>query len=83
MNLQTDRDEQRATGFQFSPAGSFILRDYSNDDPASLTALRALLEDIITGHKMLIPGSMNRLMIQWHADVHRAIDDATPKAGRR
>jgi hypothetical protein len=79
MNLQTGRDDQRATGFQFSPAGPFILRDYSHDDPASLTGLRALLEEIITGHKMLIPGSMNRLMIQWHADLHRAIEAASGK----
>jgi hypothetical protein len=79
MNPQTGRDDRRTTGFQFNPAGLFVLRDYSNDDPASLTALRDLLEEIITGHKMLIPGSMNRLMIQWHADLHRAIEAASGK----
>jgi hypothetical protein len=67
-------DEEPATQFRMTPTGPFTLRDYSNDDPADLTALRRLLEDILTDHKILIPGPMNRLMIQWHADLQRAIE---------
>jgi hypothetical protein len=77
MRIQTDLAEA-ANGFPFNPAGPFLLRDYSNEDPDGLTVLRDLLEEIITQHKMLIPGSMNRLVIQWHADLHRAIDAARP-----
>jgi hypothetical protein len=73
-----------ATGFQISRAGSYLLRDYSHDDPAALTELRGLLEQLITGpNKFLIPGSLNRLVIQWHADVHRAIQASAgpPESG--
>lgn len=87
MNLQSDRDEHRGSGFQFRPPGPFLLRDYSNDDPDDLAVLRGLLEEILTRHKLLIPGSMNRLMIQWHADLHRATlphaDDAQDGKDRR
>ena len=72
MNVQTDRDQERASGFQFNPPCPYLLRDYSNEPAGDLAALRGLLETILTDHKMLIPGSMNRLMIQWHADLHRA-----------
>ena len=78
MRIQTDLAEP-ANGFPFNPVGPFLLRDYSNEDPADLTVLRGLLEEIITQHKTLIPGSMNRLMIQWHADLHRAIEAASEK----
>jgi hypothetical protein len=78
--MQTQAGNQGAsTGFLLNPAGLFRLRDYSNDDPAELKALRGLLENILTHHKMLIPGSMNRLIVQWHADVHRAIEEASNK----
>ena len=45
--------------------GPFLLRDYSNDDTDDLKGLRGLLEQIQTRHKLLIPGSMNRLIRQW------------------
>jgi hypothetical protein len=77
MRIATDRAEA-ANGFPFNPAGPFLLRDYGSEDPDDLTVLRGLLEEIITQHKMLIPGSMNRLVIQWHADLHRAIEAARP-----
>jgi hypothetical protein len=70
------------TGFRITPLGPFILRDYSGDDPAALTELRGLLAAIITDHRFLIPGSLNRLIIQWHADVDRAILAGTPATGR-
>jgi hypothetical protein len=69
---------EAAHGFRFHPAGPFLLRDYSNEDPDDLTVLRDLLEEIIAQHKLLIPGSMNRLMVQWHADLRRAIEAARP-----
>jgi hypothetical protein len=78
VNIQTGRDQERANGFQFSPSGPFLLRDYSNEPAAGLTALSGLLAEILTRHRHLIPGSMNRLMVQWHADLHRAI---SPPAG--
>ncbi|MGH3278249.1 MAG: hypothetical protein ACRDNW_03835 [Trebonia sp.] len=77
--MRIETDEEPATQFRLKPAGAFLLRDYSNDDPADLKALRGLLEDILTQHKMLIPGSMNRLMVQWHADLHRAIEASGDK----
>jgi hypothetical protein len=78
MQIRTDIEEA-SSGFPFRPAGPFLLRDYSNDDPADLKVLGGLLEDILTDHKFLIPGSMNRLMIQWHADVRRGIEASSDK----
>jgi hypothetical protein len=72
MNVRTDRDQERASGFHFNPPGLYLLRDYSNEPSCDLAVLSGLLEEILTRHKHLIPGSMNRLMIQWHADLHRA-----------
>jgi hypothetical protein len=78
--MQTQAGNQGASsGFLLNPAGLFRLRDYSNDDPADLKALRGLLENILTDHKTLIPGSMNRLIDAWHADVNRAIEEASNK----
>jgi len=76
--MRTETGEA-ATQFRMKPAGPFTLRDYSNDDPDDLKALRGLIEDILTDHKMLIPGSMNRLMTQWHADLHRATEANSDK----
>ena len=56
--------DEGGTGFNFSPVGPFLLRDYSNDDVDDLKVLRGLVEEILTDHKFLIPGSMNRLMVQ-------------------
>jgi hypothetical protein len=78
MQIRTDIEEA-SSGFPLRPAGPFLLRDYSNDDPADLKVLGGLLEDILTDHKFLIPGSMNRLMIQWHADVRRGIETSSDK----
>ena len=69
---------QAATGFRIKPAGPFILRDYTGENPEDLKELCALLEAILTHHKFLIPGSMNRLTVQWHADLQRAIEAASP-----
>jgi hypothetical protein len=80
--MTTGTAGEAPTGFRIAPLGPFILRDYSGDDPATLTGLRSLLEAIITDHRFLIPGSLNRLIIQWHADVHRAILAGTPATGR-
>jgi hypothetical protein len=76
METQTG-NQGASTGFLLNPEGLFRLRDYSNDDPAELKALRGLLENILTRHKTLIPGSMNRLVTQWHADVNRTIEQAS------
>jgi hypothetical protein len=73
MRTETDTDEA-TNGFRLKPAGAFLLRDYSNDDVDDLKVLRGLLEEILTQHKTLVPGQMNRLVIQWHADLHRAIE---------
>lgn len=72
--MRAVHEDGRGTGFEFSPVGPFLLRDYSSDDVDDLKVLRGLLEEILTQHKMLIPGSINRLMVQWHADLHRAIE---------
>ena len=67
--------DERPTGFQLGAGGGlFLLRDYSDDDVDDLKVLRGLVQQILTDHKFLIPGSMNRYMIQWHADLHRAIE---------
>jgi hypothetical protein len=81
MRTSTDADEA-ATQFRMNPAGPFTLRDYSDDDPADLRVLRDLLEEILTQHKMLIPGQLNRFVVQWHADLQRAIDAKPPRAPR-
>jgi hypothetical protein len=81
MRTSTNADEP-ATQFRMNPAGPFTLRDYSGDDPADLRVLRDLLEEILTQHKMLIPGQLNRFVVQWHADLQRAIDAKPAKAPR-
>jgi hypothetical protein len=73
MRIEADIEEA-SSGFAFKPVGPFLLRGYSDDDVDDLKVLCGLLEEILTQHKFLIPGSMNRLMIQWHADLHRAIE---------
>jgi hypothetical protein len=73
MRIETDTGEA-VNGFPFKPTGPFLVRDYSNGDVDDLKVLRGLLEEILAQHKLLIPGSMNRLMIQWHADLNRAIE---------
>lgn len=74
--------EDHAAPFRMSPDGPGILRDYSHDDPAALTDLRGLLGEILTRHKDLVPGQLHRSVIQWHADVHRAVEAAgTPGSG--
>jgi hypothetical protein len=73
MRIETDTHEA-ATQFRMRPVGAFLVRDYSDEDPADLLVLRDLIEEILTQHKMLIPGQMNRLMTQWHADLRRAIE---------
>ena len=75
MRTETDRRGP----FRFNPVGPFLLRDYSNDDTDDLKGLRGLLEQIQTRHKLLIPGSMNRLIRQWEADLHRAIEAKNEK----
>jgi hypothetical protein len=75
MRTETDRRGP----FRFNPVGPFLLRDYSNDDTDDLKGLRGLLEQIQTQHKLLIPGSMNRLIRQWEADLHRAIEAKNEK----
>ena len=77
--MRAVQEDDRGTGFAFVPVGPFLLRDYGNDDVDNLKVLRDLLEEILTQHKMLVPGSMNRLMIQWHADLHRAIEAESKK----
>jgi len=77
--MRAAQEDDRGTGFHFSPVGPFLLRDYSDDDADDLKVLRGLVEEILTDHKFLIPGSMNRLMVQWHADLHRAIEDKSEK----
>ena len=77
--MRAVQEDEGGTGFQFSPVGPFLLRDYSDDDTDDLKVLRDLLEEILTQHKTLVPGSMNRLMIQWHADLHRAIEAESKK----
>lgn len=80
--MRTDATEDPATGFRITPAGEFSLRDYGHEDPADLKALHGLLEEILIQHKTLIPGIINRLVIQWHADVRKALDNA-PSGGNR
>ncbi len=82
MTISTGQG-QAPTGFRIAPVGPFLLRDYGDEDPGDLAVLRGLLGEIITQHKVLIPGSMNRLMIQWHADLHRAIEAASGKQAQR
>ena len=65
--------------FRFQPVGPYLLRDYSNDDTDDLKALRGLLEQIQTRHKLLIPGSMNRLIRQWEADLSKAMEGKSKK----
>jgi hypothetical protein len=71
--------DEGGTGFNFSPVGPFLLRDYSNDDVDDLKVLRGLVEEILTDHKFLIPGSMNRLMVQWHTDLDRGLKAKSEK----
>ena len=80
--MRTVQEDEKATGFPLNPAGESLLRDYSNDDVDDLKVLRSLLEEILTQHKTLIPGSMNRLTIQWHADLHRAIEAKSEEDGQ-
>jgi hypothetical protein len=79
--MRAIQEDDRPAGFQFSPVGPFLLRDYSSDDVDDLKLLRGLLEEILTRHKMLVPGSMNRLMVQWRGDVDRGIEASTPEYG--
>ena len=81
--MRTAQEDNTAAGFPLNPAGAFLLRDYSNDDTDDLKALRGLLEQILTRHKTLIPGSLNRLTIQWHADLYRAINAKNRTASSR
>ena len=71
MRTETDRKGP----FRFNPVGPYLLRNYSNDDPGDLKALHGLIEEILANHKLLIPGSMNRLIRQWEADLSKAIED--------
>lgn len=82
MNLRTETDES-ATTSEMNLDGTFMLRDYTSADTASLTRLRADLEKILIEHRMLIPGRINRLVNQWHADVCRGLDarDDAPDGG--
>lgn len=71
--MRTEKDPRGP--FRFKPVGPFLLRDYSNDDTDDLKGLHGLLEQIQTRHKVLIAGSMNRLIRQWEADLSTAIED--------
>ena len=77
--MRAVQEDEGGTGFQFSPVGPFLLRDYSNDDADDLKVLRGLVEEILSDHKFLIPGSMNRLVNQWLADLDRAIEANSEK----
>jgi hypothetical protein len=74
-------EELRGTGFRFKPAGPFALRDYSNDDPDDLKKLLALIDEIRTGHKLLIPGQLTRLMRAWRADLSKAVQARVGETG--
>ncbi len=63
-----------ATGFCMSPPGLAQLRDYSGDDLADLEPVYELVEKLAGQHKLMIPGSMVRLMRQWRSDLWVAID---------
>jgi hypothetical protein len=77
--MRAIREDGPETRFALSPARSYLLRDYSNDNPDDLTVLRDLIDEILTDHKFLIPGSMNRLVNQWRADLNRAIQAQSKK----
>jgi hypothetical protein len=58
-----------------SPPGLAQLRDYSGDDLADLEPVYELVERLAVQHKLMIPGSMVRLMRQWQSDLWVAIED--------
>jgi hypothetical protein len=64
-----------ATGFCMSPPRLACLRDYSGDDLADLEPVYELVEKPADRHKLMIPGSMVRLMRQWHSDLWVAIEE--------
>jgi hypothetical protein len=74
--------EASPVGFHLSTRGPFQVRDYSNDALADLEPVYALVDALVEQHKILIPGSMNRLMRQWRNDLRIAIaakkGDQTP-----
>jgi hypothetical protein len=58
-----------------SPPGLAQLRDYSGDDLADLEPVYELVEKLTGQHKLMIPGSMVRLMRQWQSDLGVAIEE--------
>jgi hypothetical protein len=64
-----------ATGFCMSPPGLAQLRDYSGDDLADLEPVYELVEKLSGQHKLMVPGSMVRLMRQWQSDLGVAIEE--------
>jgi hypothetical protein len=72
MTTETGTHET-ATQFRMKPAGPYMLRDYTNADPDDLKAAYLLVDALMEQHPALIPGSMNRLIRQWRADLSRAI----------
>jgi hypothetical protein len=81
--MRAAQEDARIARFGLNPAGPFVLRDYSGDDAGDLKALGGLLGEILAQHKALIPGSMNRLVAQWHADVRKGIEAENEQAGER
>lgn len=68
-----------AAGFRLATPAPFQLRNYADEKLEDLEPVYELVDSIVEQHKTLIPGSMNRLMRQWHEDLWRAIEAINAK----
>ena len=66
--------DDRPNGFRLATPGPFHVRDYTNEALTDLEPVFELVDALVEKHKLLIPGSMNRLMRQWRDDLQTAID---------
>lgn len=73
----------RPNGFTFVRPGAFKTRDYSNEPLADLEGAYEHVDALVEQYKMLIPGSMARLMRGWHQDLWDAIEDRSDPAAQR
>jgi hypothetical protein len=65
---------QAPTGFQIAPSGPYKLRNYDDEELANLEPVYELVNALTVRHKVMIPGSMFRLMRGWREDLRTAIN---------
>jgi hypothetical protein len=72
--VQTAGAGDTPNGFRVAPRGPFQVRNYDGESLPALEPVHEHVDALIENHKVLIPGSMMRLMHQWRDDLWTAIE---------